>query len=133
MAENGKLEKLIKKSVGLPVSDFSPLPSGTYIVDADRLPQVDIIHLQSRVDHCQVRISQLVTRIDQLERVKIKEFRENDVYEVKKWIERLERRISLLESGDRIATLEFRRAILWSVYMSIAASIFVSLLWWLYG
>jgi uncharacterized protein YlzI (FlbEa/FlbD family) len=82
-----------------------PLPSEDTLVDVDRLPQMDILLLQGRLqDKVDLVVHQVYTleeKLNQLEEIKIKEFAEKDVYEVNKRIKRLERKIALLESNSQ--------------------------------
>jgi len=104
------------------------LPSGT-LVDVNRLPQMDIIHLQSKIDNFAHHIYALEQRLDQLEKIKIKEFSKNDVYEVNKRIERLQGKIALLQSNSNLPTVGVNFIL---VLISIN-NLFLGLIWWIYG
>lgn len=94
-----------------------PLPTGT-AVEVDRLPQLDIIRLQSEINHIVHRIfdleqkfDDLAKKIEQIEKDKIVEFKNNDVYEVNKRIERLEGKVALINSNfvnNRVARFILR-------------------------
>jgi septal ring factor EnvC (AmiA/AmiB activator) len=83
---------------------MAELFTGT-LIEVDRLPQMEIMRVQSelnRTNHHVVcleqQIKNLSEKIEQMEDIKISEFKKNDVYEVNKRIERLHREIALLES-----------------------------------
>jgi hypothetical protein len=97
-----KLTNAIRESVGFqPISTIS---TGTYI-EVDRLPQMEIIRLQGELNHTnhmilmlKEDIDSLTKKVERLEENKIVQFKENDVYEVNKRIERVEAGMALIES-----------------------------------
>lgn len=81
------------------------LPTGT-LIEVNNLPQMDIIRLQEKVNRTNHYISNLEQRVEilaqkigQIEKDKTVEFRNNDVYEVNKRIERLEAKVALINSN----------------------------------
>ncbi len=93
------LTNAVRNTVGL-----HSLPTGT-LVEVDSLPQMDIIRLREEINrtnhHVYVlgkEIGDLVEKLEQIEKVKIAQFKDNDVYEVNKHIERLEARIAMIDS-----------------------------------
>lgn len=100
---------------------FAPgLPTGT-LIEVDSLPQMDIIRLQEEINHAnhyintlEQQVENLAEKIEQIEKDKIAEFKNNDVYEVNKRIERLEMKIALIHSAltsNRIAKFVLRNVI----------------------
>lgn len=73
------------------------------------------------------RIDEVYKRVDRVESIKVKEFKDNDVYEINKQIERLDLKIALLQSNQRGRTLT--NAIF--LVMSINSVILGVILWWL--
>ncbi len=125
--------------VNLGELDRIGLPTGTLIGDA-RLPQIEIMQFQdklNRTDHqvyvLQQKIEQinkiLVDRIEQVEKIRFVEFKNNDVYEVNKRIERLERKIALLESNSNLSAVSV------NLILALIAinNLFLGLIWWIYG
>jgi septal ring factor EnvC (AmiA/AmiB activator) len=81
------------------------LPTGT-LTYTDQLPQMEIIRLQGELNRANHQINRLEQHIDildkkikQIEKVKIAQFKDNDVYEVNKRIERLEAKVTLINSS----------------------------------
>lgn len=98
---------MIKTSLGnaaIATRDLYPL--STTAVEVDRLPQLDIIRLQSEINHIahqifdlEQKLDDLVKKIEQIEEDKIVEFKNNDVYEMNKRIERLEAKVATVSSS----------------------------------
>jgi len=105
------------------LEDNIRLPTGT-LVDVNRLPQIDIVHLRNAVDHIDYRL-------DQLEKIKVIEFTENDVYEVNKRIERLQREIALLESSSNLSVINVNVVLV--LVLIVINNLFLGLVWWTYG
>jgi tetrahydromethanopterin S-methyltransferase subunit G len=117
MAKRSFLENGTEATRGL-----SPLPTGTQVY-VDRLPQMDIIHLQSEINQIAHRVYDLGQKLDgltkEIERIeedKIIEFKNNDVYEVNKRIERIEAKVALISSSlvnNRVVRFLLRYTNVW--------------------
>ena len=107
-------------------------PTGTPgdLTDVNRLPQMDIIHLQSRVNHFSHQLRDLERKLDQYEKIKVREFQTNDVYEVNKRIERLEVKVALLRSNSGDSKNSSVNLVLSLIAIN---NIFLGLAWWIYG
>lgn len=110
-------KRTFSENAAIATRDLYALPTGT-TVEVDRLPQMDIIHLQGEINHIAHRIFDLeqsvvdlTERVEQAEENKIVEFKNNDVYEVNKRIERLEAKVALINSSltnNRVARFILR-------------------------
>lgn len=89
------------------------------------LPQ-KIDDLTKRLDHVN---KTLADRIEQVEKIKFVEFKNNDVYEVNKRIERLERKIALLESKSNLSAV----GVNFILTLIAINNLFLGLAWWIYG
>jgi tetrahydromethanopterin S-methyltransferase subunit G len=125
--------------VNLGELDRIGLPTGT-LIHVDQLPQMEIIQFQdelNRTNHqvhvLQQKIEQinkiLVDRIEQVEKIRFVEFKNNDVYEVNKRIERLGRKIALLESNSNSSAVSVN----FILTLIAINNLFLGLAWWIYG
>jgi GTPase involved in cell partitioning and DNA repair len=113
--KNGGSHWYYPEGPGIVKSYDFPSPSGTYVgteltnhirrsVGLSFVPEwkpISHVQIVSEIRDLKRKLKKTETRLTELETVKIKEFVEKDVYEVNKRIERLERKIALLESSPQ--------------------------------
>lgn len=87
------------------------------------------IHISNQLFETAVRVSDLVEKIEQIEKIKVREFATNDVYEVNKRIERLQGKIALLKSNSNSSEISVN----FILALIAINNLFLGIVWWIYG
>lgn len=144
MTKNVSLTDIIRGGVGLPplVESNTPEYQAKKASDLAKLVEecIDLLYGQVKdleknvfyaTETAGGRISEISRKLDEVEKRNIVAFKENDVYEVKKWIERLDQRLALLESNDRVEKTS--RRVNLAILLVLLNDLLLLGAWWLYG
>lgn len=116
-----------------PAPDYKPSSmltgtSSAFGTDYDLPTRVSF--LEKSIDQVYQKLNYTNDQVQAIKKIHIKEFKENDVYEVNKRIERLERKIALLQSNQSDKSWG---AIAFLIFLIDSLIVVLLSLWWLYA